>query len=77
MGGQTVTMINRYPTGNAAGIAAALQDLSGFTPDYSTAGTALFQSDGASTATSCQVSYVQSAGSGAGPTVTATTSDCS
>ena len=74
MDGTTVTMSNRYPTDNSAGIAAALQSTSGFT--LSGSAPILFQKDGAQTPSSCQVSYTAAASVGAAPTITSTTSGC-
>ncbi|MEO5657582.1 MAG: type II secretion system protein [Nitrospiria bacterium] len=54
------------------GIAAAIQDYSGFT--YTAGPPALFQSTGAATLTSCQASYAPATGI---VTVTATTAGCS
>ncbi len=65
--GQAVTMSGRYPTANAAGIDAAMADVSGFTP--SGAGPRVY-----TLTTNCTVSY---ANAGAGSiTVTLTSSGC-
>ncbi|HEU0187960.1 MAG TPA: type II secretion system protein [Gallionellaceae bacterium] len=65
--GQVVTMVNSYPTGDAAGIVAALS--AGFAADYSI-------TYGGSTATvavdathaACNVTYTAAAAAGAAPT---------
>jgi MSHA pilin protein MshA len=67
--GQVVTMSGGYPTADAAGIAAALADYSGFTH---TAGR--FDKDGG-TSPNCAATYAASVG-GAFPSVTIATSGC-
>lgn len=67
--GQAVTMSGGYPTADAAGIAAALADYSGFTH---TAGR--FDKDGG-TSPNCSATYAASVG-GAFPSVTIATSGC-
>lgn len=75
MEGTTVTMTNGYPTANAAGIAAAIKDTSGFTTT-DTGSQYQFQMSTAATGTSCMVTYAAAA-SGGSPTVSTVTSDCS
>ena len=65
----TVTMANGYPTADAAGIAAALSDYSGFTHT-----TGRFDKDGG-TSPNCSATYAASVG-GAFPAVTTATSGC-
>ncbi len=65
MEGQVVTMVNRYPTANTAGITASLQDITGFTDS----GAGVFTKDGAATPANCSVTYL-AAGVGASPTIT-------
>ncbi|MCZ6719485.1 MAG: prepilin-type N-terminal cleavage/methylation domain-containing protein [Gammaproteobacteria bacterium] len=74
MEGQVITMVNRYPTSNAAGIEAALQDITGFT-GVDNAGDWEIQKDGANDPTQCNVLYA-AAGVGASPTITPDKSDC-
>ena len=71
MEGQVVTMVNRYPTANTAGITASLQDITGFTDDAS----GVFTKDGAATPANCKVTYLAAA-AGASPTITPDKSDC-
>ncbi len=71
MEGQVVTMVNRYPTADTAGITATLQDITGF----SDSGAGVFTKDGAATPASCKVTYLAAA-AGASPTITADKSDC-
>ncbi len=74
MEGQVVTMVNRYPTSDAAGIEASLQDITGFTGVVS--GTDWeFQKDGAATPANCSVLYA-AAGVGASPTITPDKTAC-
>jgi MSHA pilin protein MshA len=70
MEGATVTMVNFYPTANAAGIQQALQSTSGFTLN----GTA-FELNGSPTPSTCSVSYA-AAGSGGSPVITPATGGC-
>ena len=71
MEGQVVTMVNRYPTADTAGITASLQDITGFTDDLS----GIFTKDGAADPTQCKVTYV-AALAGAAPTITPDKTDC-
>ncbi len=71
MEGQVVTMVNRYPTADTAGITASLQDITGFTDDAS----GVFTKDGAATPASCKVTYV-AALAGGSPTITPDKADC-
>ncbi len=71
MEGQVVTMVNRYPTADTAGITASLQDITGFTDS----GAGVFTKDGAADPTSCKVTYL-AAGAGASPTITPDKSNC-
>ncbi len=74
MEGQVVTMTNRYPTSDAAGIQAALQDITGFT-GADNAGAWRFDKDGATDPTQCNVNYA-AAGVGASPSITPDKTDC-
>lgn len=74
--GQTVTMINGYPTADAGGIDAAMSSLNGFTPSAGVAGppaTRLY--DFTTAVTNCQVTYTAAAASGSA-SASATTSGC-
>ena len=71
MEGQVVTMVNRYPTADTAGITASLQDITGFTDS----GAGVFTKDGAAVPGSCKVTYV-AAVAGASPTITPDKADC-
>jgi len=71
MEGQVVTMVNRYPTADAAGITATLQDITGF----SDSGSGVFTKDGAATPANCSVTYLAAA-AGASPTITPDKTAC-
>ncbi len=58
MDGQTVTMANGYPTGDAAGIGAAMQSTDGFTVSYGA--TSTFQPSGGSA--TCEATYIAATG---------------
>lgn len=68
--GQVVTMDNFYPTADAAGIQAALQDTTGFT-----LAAGVFTKNGATTPASCSVAYAAAAVNGS-PTITVVTTGC-
>ncbi len=76
-----VTMVNGYPTANAAGIVALMEAYDGFTTSGGGAGansTIQFRSNSAPTPANCRVNY-QAANPGAGrtfPAITVTTSGC-
>ena len=72
MEGTTITMLNNYPTGAAAGIENALQDITGFTESYA-AGVATYETDGG-TAAACTVTYDDDAA--AAPTITVVVTNC-
>ncbi|MGH8442352.1 MAG: prepilin-type N-terminal cleavage/methylation domain-containing protein [Nevskiaceae bacterium] len=76
-GATSVTVTFGYPTGDAAGITAALSslDTSTYAPSYA-AGVATYQMVGAATLAQCQVTYTAPASSGAIGVVTVTESDC-
>lgn len=76
-GATTVTVVFGYPTGDAAGITAALStlDTSAYTPTYS-GGVATYQVVGAATPAQCQVTYTAPAASGAIGTVAVVDTDC-
>ena len=57
MEGTTVTMLNNYPTGAAAGIENALQDIAGFGESY-LSGVATYETNGG-TAGNCTVLYTE------------------
>ncbi|MEK6815631.1 MAG: prepilin-type N-terminal cleavage/methylation domain-containing protein [Nitrospirota bacterium] len=61
--GQVVTMDNFYPTADAAGIQAALQDTTGFTGAVAGGGWR-FTKNGATTPASCSVTYTAAAVNG-------------
>jgi len=71
MEGQPVTMVNGYPTADAAGIEAALVSISGFTHD----GAGLFTKDGAPTAATCSVTYNEALVN-ASPVITSAAGGC-
>ena len=78
--GQSVTMINRFPTANADGILKAMEPLSGYTTSGGGAlasSTLTFSADGASG--TCEVSYTPPATTTGTPTITKTANatDCS
>lgn len=71
MEGTNITMVNFYPTEDAAGIEKALQSSSGFTLVGNE-----FQLNGASTPGQCSVTYQEPAASGDSPVITPDTTDC-
>jgi MSHA pilin protein MshA len=71
--GTTVAMANYYPTAATGGIAAALQDYTGFT--ITGTGPVVFEKDGAPTPATCSVSYT-AAGSGTAPVIGVSTAGC-
>jgi len=73
MEGQTVTMANRYPTADAAGILNALQSTTGFNCPAATP--LVCSKDGATSAANCSVSYTE-ATSSAPPTIASDISNC-
>jgi MSHA pilin protein MshA len=70
MEGASVSLVHGYPAGSAAGIAAAanLANVDGVTVAHS-GGTTTIQIDGAATAASCQITYVQSSAADTPPTI--------
>ena len=73
-----VAVVNAYPAGTSAGIEAAMGNVTGsanYTIDTSTAGTVIFQVNGAATLATCSVTYVQAA-AGSVPTITALETGC-
>ena len=76
--GGSIDMVYGYPAATATGIQAAAQiDAADFTIDTtSTPGTLLIQANGATTATSCQVSYQPAADASTPPVISSTTSGC-
>jgi MSHA pilin protein MshA len=64
-----------YPAGTAAGIVAAIGNTENYTIDTSTAGTVLFQVNGATDPATCAVTYVAAA-SGSVPTITSNEAGC-
>jgi hypothetical protein len=75
MEGTTVALINGYPTGTAAGITAALQDVSSFTPTYAVGPptTATYQNN-SNLVNTCQVLYTASTAANTAPVITLTSS---
>ena len=73
--GGTITVTAGYPTGDAAGIVASIQDLTGFTTTIA-AGAVTFSANGAATPANCSATYTAPAGSGTVPTITNITSGC-
>ena len=70
MEGQVVTMANFYPTADAAGILAALQDSTGFTH-----AAGVFTKTGATTPANCIVTYT-AAGVGGSASIAVDSSGC-
>lgn len=71
MEGQTITMVNGYPTADTAGIQAALSDITGFNAFASGA----FTKTGATTPANCAVGYTAATAT-AGPAITVSTGGC-
>lgn len=82
MDGTAVTMVNRYPTADAAGITAAASidannDGLAISAGSSAPGaTITFQATGATTASTCVISYSASAAAGSAPAITLNTAGC-
>lgn len=74
--GGEVAVVNSYPAGTALGITDAIGNLENYTPDYSTAGTVIFQVNGATTIATCSVTYVAAAAAGLPPTITSSEAGC-
>lgn len=74
MNGVTVTMLNGYPTANAAGIDNTLG--LGWSDYYTSDGSGQFSPTGVTTAANCNVTYVAATAS-VPATTTTDTSDCS
>jgi len=82
--GGNVTLINGYPTANAAGILAAAQIVTtGATPDFNAIGggtgagaTITLQAPGAVTPATCQFTYQAPTAAGNTPTYTVATGGC-
>ncbi len=73
MEGVTIVMVNEYPNGTALGITAAMQDITGFTPAYTTIpNQVVFATNGGGA--NCTVTYLEDA-TGA-PTITTDVSAC-
>ena len=75
MEGVTITMQGGYPEGNATGITATMQDITGFTGTYTGAAGAwqvVYEIDGAGAA--CDVTYLENAA--AAPTITLDVTTC-
>jgi MSHA pilin protein MshA len=78
MEGATITMVNHYPTADAAGIVKALQDTSGFAASGGGAGagaTLTLTSNGG--AATCKVDYTAPASDGVAPAVVPGAGDAS
>ena len=75
MESQAITMHSTtgYPAASAAGIAAVLQSVSGYTVDTATAGTYKLYINSVS---GCVASYTVGASAGAAPTISTTTTSC-
>ena len=74
-GAPGITVVNSYPAGTAAGIVAAIGNTDNYTVDTSTAGTVIFQVNGAATPATCSVTYVAAA-AGSVPTITPAEGGC-
>ena len=77
MEGVSVTMADRYPAALAAGITAALQDITGFGIPVYTAGpdVATYNTDGG-TAGNCTVVYAEPVAAGDAPIITVDVTAC-
>jgi len=74
MEGTTIVMAAGYPDGTALGITLTLQDITGFTPTYTTVpDQVVFEIDGAPAGNTCDVTYLENAGA---PTITLDVSTC-
>ncbi len=74
MEGVTITMVNGYPDGTAAGITATMQDITGFTPVYTTLpNQVVYTVDGAPAGT-CTVTFLENAATA--PTITTVVTAC-
>jgi MSHA pilin protein MshA len=75
--GGNVTLVNSFPAQTAAGIGAAISNMSGFTlvPAASPA-TSTFQLIGAPNAPTCAVTYVEAGAAGASPVIGVLTAGC-
>lgn len=79
MQGQTITMVNGYPTANAAGIFAALSQSTGFSTSGGGAAagdTLTIYPDSVSSASGCNVQYSAAASPGVAPIITRTVTNC-
>ena len=74
MEGQVVTMAERYPTSDAAGIQASLADITGFT-GADNGGDWRFEKVGATTPANCSVNYEAAPANGS-PAITVTKTGC-
>ena len=75
MDGQPVNMVEFYPMATAAGIEAALQDSTGFTPGAGGGGWR-FTKNGAVIPDNCAVLYLAPTGPGVGPTISTDKTQC-
>ena len=73
--GGEVAVVNLYPAGTALGIQDAIGNTENYTIDTSTAGTVIFQVNGATTLATCSVTYVAAA-AGFPPTITSNETGC-
>ena len=73
MEGNTISMVNGYPTAAVNGIEDTLVDTTGFA--Y-LASTGVFTANGATTPANCSVTYVDSAAANTPPTITVDVTDC-
>jgi MSHA pilin protein MshA len=71
-----VAVVYGYPAGTSAGVVAAISNTENYTVDTSTAGTVIFQVNGATTLATCSVTYIQAASAGAVPTITSNEAGC-
>ena len=70
-----VDTVNGYPAGTAAGIVAAIGNTEAYTIDTSTAGTVIFEVNGAATLATCSVTYVAAAANST-PSITSNEVGC-
>jgi MSHA pilin protein MshA len=73
--GDTVTLVNGYPSANGTGIVNMLQDVSGFSNN--TAGSSIdFWPNGVTTPADCQVTYTEAGPGGDAPDISISATNC-
>ncbi len=76
MDGVNVLMVNRYPAATSAGIDVAAQLTSAEGLTISGTAPRIFQVNGATTSSTCQISYTEASAVGVAPTITLDTGGC-